>query len=203
MGPKKCPETTLFSDIAGQLGVTDTSSGQVVPTCLLRLKGALASTNAAGLGKPSRLDLAVLIRQCLRNYDSQSGFHAHARIRLPRGQSWPTDQDWEMVGVTAVLTENGTTIQASPWLPSWLSDPPSGGVDGAASSESQGRRTNPVPGDPFMRGIPGHQNYQSPGQRASVRAALCARRVPLSWFVSRPGKVRASYFRPSPPSGTG
>ena len=79
-----------------------------------------------------------------------------------------------MAGVTAVPTENGITIQARPWLPNWLSDPPFGGVDGAAVSESQRRRTNPVPGDPFMLGIPGHQNYQSPGQRASVRAALCA-----------------------------
>ena len=43
-------EIDAFSDIAGQLGVADTSSGQVVPTCLVRLKGALASTNVASLG---------------------------------------------------------------------------------------------------------------------------------------------------------
>ena len=167
-------ENDALLDIAGQLGVADTSSEQDVPTCLLRLKGALAPTNTMRSDRPSRLDLAVLIRQCLRNYDAQSDFQSPARIRLPQGQNWPTAPEWNLAGITAVSTGKGTTIQANPWIPNWLPDPALGGVDGAAASESQRRRTNPVQGDPFMSGIPSHQNYQSPGQRTAVRAALCA-----------------------------
>ena len=167
-------DNEFFSAIARQLGVTGLSGEQPVPTCLLRLGGAMASIDARQSGRPSRLDLAVLIRQCLRNNDSQSDFQAATRIRVPQGPSWPTAQEWEMVGMSAVPTENGITIQAKPWLPGWLPDATSGGVDGAAASEIQYRTTTPVAGDPFMSRIPGHGSYQSPGQRSAVRAALCA-----------------------------
>ena len=160
--------------IARQLGVTGLSGEQRVPTCLLRLDGALASIDARQSGRPSRLDLAVLIRQCLRNNDSQSEFQAATRITVPQGPSWPTVQEWEMVGMSAVPSENGTTIQAKPWLPDWLPDATSGGVDGAAASESQYRRTTPVAGDAFLSRIQEQGSYLSPGQRSAVRGALCA-----------------------------
>ena len=110
-------DSEFFSAIARQLGVTGLSGEQRVPTCLLRLGWALASIDARQSGRPSRLDLAVLIRQCLRNNDSQSDFQAATRIRVPQGPSWPTVQEWDMVGMSAVPSEDGTTIQAKPWLP--------------------------------------------------------------------------------------
>ena len=167
-------DNEFFFAIARQLGVTGLSGEQPVPTCLLRLGGALASIDARQFGRPSRLDLAVLIRQCLRNNDSQSDFQAATRIRVPQGPSWPTAQEWEMVGMSAVPTENGITIQAKPWLPDWLADVAPGGVDRVSASENQRRKTIPVPGDPFMSRLRGHENYQSPGQRSAVRTALCA-----------------------------
>ena len=160
--------------IARQLGVTGLSGERPVPTCLLRLDKALASIDERQSGRPSRLDLAVLIRQCLRNYDSRLDFPAATRIRVPQGPSWPTVEEWDMVGMSAVPTENGTTVQAKPWLPDWLPDVTSGGVDGSAASESQYRRNTPVAGDPYLSRIPGHGSYQSPGQQSAVRGALCA-----------------------------
>ncbi|MDE2715749.1 MAG: protein DpdF [Chloroflexota bacterium] len=160
--------------IASQLGVIGISGDQPVPTCLLRLDRALASIDERQSSRPSRLDLAVLIRQCLRNNDSQSDFSTATRIRVPRGPHWPTVQEWKMVGASAVPSESGTTVQAKPWLPDWLPDVTSGGVDGTAASERQYRRTTPVTGDPFLSRIPGHGSYQSPGQQSAVRGALCA-----------------------------
>ena len=160
--------------IARQLGLAGLSVDQPVPTCLLRLDGAMSSIDARPSDRPSRLDLAVLIRQCLRNNDSKSDVQIATRIRVPQDPNWPTVQEWGMVGMSAVASEYGTTIQAKPWLPDWLPDATSGGVDGAAASESQYRRTTSVAGDPFLSRIPEHGSYQSPGQRSAVRSSLCA-----------------------------
>lgn len=160
--------------IARQLGVAGLSAQQPIPTCLLRLDRALALIDERQSGSPSRLDLAVLIRQCLRNYDSQLEFPTATRVRVPRGSGWPTVEEWEIVGMSAVPTENGTTVQAKPWLPDWLPDVTSRGVDGSAASESLYRRNTPVAGDPYLSEISGHENYQSPGQQSAVRGALYA-----------------------------
>ena len=163
-------ENGPFATISRQLGFGATSSVYSVPTSFLRLSRALASSDA----RPSRLDLAVLIRQCLRFHESQSAFPVPLRIRVPQGPNWPTVPEWEMVGVDAFPTDNETTIQAKPWLPHWLPSSAPDGVDAAVVSEAQLRRILPVPGDPFMAGIKGHGNYLSSGQRSAVRAALCA-----------------------------
>ena len=55
-----------------------------------------------------------------------------------------------------------------------VADVAPGGVDRVSASENQRRKTIPVPGDPFMSRLRGHENYQSPGQRSAVRTALCA-----------------------------
>ena len=163
-------ENGPLSAIYRQLGFGATSRIDPVPTSFLRLSRALASSDA----KPSGLDLAVLVRQCLRFHESQSEFSVPLRIRVPQGPNWPTVPEWEMVGVDAFPTDNETTIQAKPWLPHWLPGSAPNGVDAAVVSEVQLRRILPVPGDPFMAGIEGHGNYLSSGQRSTVRAALCA-----------------------------
>ena len=167
-------ENEAYSAIARQLGVSGASNGYPAPNCFQRLDRALASTSARGPARASRLDLAVLIRQCLRFHYSQSGFLASARLRVPDGPTWPTIHEWDKVGVDAVQGRNETTIQAKPWLPHWLPDTMRHGVDASAASETQLRKINPVPGDPFISRIIGHEQYQSPGQRSAVRAALSA-----------------------------
>ena len=167
-------ENEAYSAIARQLGVSGASNGYPAPTCFQRLNRALASTSARGPATASRLDLAVLIRQCLRFHDSQSGFLASARLKVPDRPTWPTIHEWNKVGVDAAPGRNETTIQANPWLPHWLPGTTRHGVDAGAVSETQLTEINSVPGDPFMSRIKGHENYQSPGQRSAVRAALSA-----------------------------
>ena len=156
--------------ISRQLGLGVSSSEYPVPNSLLRLSRALASSDA----RPSRLDLAVLIRQCLRFHESQSEFSVPSRIRVPQVPDWPTVQEWELVGLDALPSDNWMTIRAKPWLPDWLPGSAPDGVDAAVVSETQLRRILPVSGDPFMAGIDGHGDYLSGGQRSAVRAALCA-----------------------------
>ena len=161
-----------FSYFASQLGIV--WDGDRMPACFQRLGRALASMDARLPERPSRLDLAVLIRQCLRHHESQSVFFVAPRITVPQGANWPTLGEWEMAGITTYPGQGGISIQARPWLPGWLPDGAPGGVDAAAASESLVRGGFSVPGDPFMSRIKGHENYQSPGQRSAVRAALCA-----------------------------
>ncbi len=163
-------ENGLLSAISGQLGFGEGSNAFPTPTAFLRLSRSLASSNA----RPSSLDIAVLVRQCLRFHDSQSEFSVLSRIRMPQGPNLPSVQEWEFVGIDALASDNCVIIQAKPWLPNWLPDTTPNGVDASAVSETQMRSVLPVPGDPFMTGIDGHRNYQSSGQRSAVRAALCA-----------------------------
>ena len=168
------PNGESFSTIAGQLGIGEVRGGNHIPACFQRLGRALASFDARLPERPSGLDLAILIRQCLRYHESQSGFSVSPRITVPQETNWPTREEWELAGIQSFPAQAGMRIQASPWLPGWLPDGAPGGVDAATSSETLVREAVPVPGDPFMSRIKGHEIYQSPGQRSAVRAALCA-----------------------------
>ena len=163
-----------FATIASQLGIAEMQDGDHMPACFLRLGGALASMDAGLRERPSGLDLAILIRQCLRHHESQSGFSVPPRITVPQGTNSPTVGEWAMAGIRPRPAQGGISIQAKPWLPGWLPDGAPHGVDAAAASETLVRGGSSVPGDPFMSGIRGHENYQSAGQRSAVRAALCA-----------------------------
>ena len=145
-----------------------------MPACFRRLGRALASFDARLPERPSGLDLAILIRQCLRYHESQSGFSVSPRVTVPQETNWPTREEWELAGIQAFPAQASMNIQAKPWLPVWLPDGAPSGVDAASASETLVREAVPVPGDPFMSRIKGHEIYQSPGQRSAVRAALCA-----------------------------
>ena len=167
-------ENESFRTIASQVGIEGISDEDYLPACFVRLGVTLASIDARLPERPSGLDLAILIRQCLRYHESQSDFTVPPRITVPQGTKWPTLPEWQTAGMHAFPSEEGLSIQAKPWLPDWLSDGSPRGVDAAAASEGLMRRQLPVPGDPFMSRIKGHENYQSPGQRSAVRAALLA-----------------------------
>ena len=156
--------------IASQLGFGSDANTYSDATCFQRLDRALASREA----RPSKLDLATLIRQCLRFHDSQSEVPIASRVRVPEGPNWPSAREWELVGMNALPDKGWTLVQANPWVPSWLPNIGPNGVDGGPVSDTQMRKLLPVPGDPFMARIDGYGNYQSSGQRAAVRSALCA-----------------------------
>ena len=163
-----------FSTIAGQLGIGGIRDGDHIPACFQRLGRALVSMDSRLPKRPSAMDLAILIRQCLRYQEKRSDFSVSPRITVPQGTNWPTREEWERVGIHAFPAQASMSIQARPWLPDWLPGGEPGGVDATSASEALVREAVPVPGDPFMSQIKDHENYQSPGQRSAVRAALCA-----------------------------
>ena len=116
-----------------------------------------------------KLDLAVLIRQTLRFWSSRT--HTRQWLEVPTAPSWPAPDDWRAVGVSAVSCQSRYRLSADPWCPSWLPHVGPEGVDGSAVAAWPRRQRSSVPGDPFLHYL-GLQHYQSPGQRAALRAAL-------------------------------
>ena len=164
------PDNGLLTAIASLLGLGNDANTLPVPTCFQRLRRALTSIEA----RPSKLDLAVLVRQCLRFHDSQSESPVASRIRVPQGPNWPSTREWELVSMNSWPEEDWAMVQAKPWLPEWLPDVGTNGVDDGPVSEAQLRRLQSVPSDPFMARFDGYGSYQSSGQRAAARSALCA-----------------------------
>jgi ATP-dependent DNA helicase RecQ len=122
-------------------------------------------------GDWSTLDLAVLVRQVLRFNSLPSAGGRPVQLVASSGSSWPDEELWARVGVDARSGGHGYTLTAKLWRPAWLSDPLGRGVDTDAAREESSRKDRSVPGDPFLRRF-GWSSYQSPGQRAAVRAAL-------------------------------
>lgn len=119
----------------------------------------------------SSLDLAILVRHALRYHSLQQGQGESVRMKMRRGEGWPTADQWNSVGVSAEPTDSGFWVSAQPWRPSWLSDVGEDGVDAAPAQAPERRILQATPGDPFLTTL-GHEQYHSPGQRAAMRAAL-------------------------------
>ena len=132
---------------------------------LRRVVRALAS------GGASVLDRAVLVRHALR-YAAAHDAGRPLSLVVPDAPDWPDAARWQQVGVAARREERGLRVQALPWRPAWLADVPADGVDGEVAGATPRRTLEPVAGDPFLRRYGSRSTYQSPGQRAAVRAAL-------------------------------
>jgi superfamily II DNA helicase RecQ len=133
---------------------------------LRRVVRALAS------GGASVLDRAVLVRHALRYASAAHNEGRPLSLVVPDALDWPDAARWRQVGVIARREEHGMRVQALPWRPAWLDDVPDDGVDGEVTGATPRRTLDPVAGDPFLRRFGGRTTYQSPGQRAAVRAAL-------------------------------
>lgn len=131
------------------------------PPAIARLMQALDD------GSASPRDLAVLFRQALR--------HEDGALWVPATRGMPSAEDWVAVGVDARPRDGGFALEAEPWQPSWLADVPRDGVDGNAAHEAARRIGNGAPSDPYLDRF-GYEQYQSPGQRAALRAVLSAPR---------------------------
>jgi len=161
-----------FRAIATQLRTGKGPDAPIVHPCLERLSQALRAHSTGGGGRPSGLDLAVLIRQALRFRKRQDPEAATPRLWVPSHQGWPSADHWEQVGVDATTEGAGIVTQARPWLPEWLPNAAPAGVDSASAGENQMRASQTVPGDPFMRRFGGHNSYLTRGQRSAVRASF-------------------------------
>ncbi|MDC1390756.1 protein DpdF [Gammaproteobacteria bacterium] len=117
------------------------------------------------------LDLAVLIRQCLRRVSIRDNASAKFRVN---GGLIPLMNRLDQVGIKALkLKNNKLQIEATPWTPTWLSDSDRFPVDKASlagSSAGVGCRFEELPADPFFEEATGYSTYRSTGQRAAVRA---------------------------------
>ena len=161
-----------FQGIAVQLRDGTEPEAPIAHPGLARLSQALHCRFASGVGRPSELDLVVLVRQALRFHELQVPGAGLPRLWAPSGQGWPSAELWAQVGVTARSEEGGFIVQARPWLPAWLPNATPEGVDAASAGENQMRASDSVPGDPFLRRFAGHESYRTPGQRSAVRAAF-------------------------------
>lgn len=147
--------------------------GAVVPLSgdpfLRRVADALRGGESRG-GAP---DIVGLLRQgMLRCHE-----HNDVALRVPKGSNWPTEQQWNTLGCSAEPAgAHDFLVRPRRWSPSWL-DPNAPGVVDDAISERSRRVLRPVPSDPLVAALVGHDHYVSPGQRAAVQAA----------FLSEPG----------------
>ena len=141
--------------------------------CFRRLGHALESHFGNNEHKPSKLDLAVLIRQVLRFNELQTPTLAASRLWVPSDCDWPDPRAWSEVGVETLRSDRGYSVRARPWIPEWLADVTALGVDAAAAAEKHMREVSPAPGDPFIQQVSGWDSYLTPGQRLAVRSALC------------------------------
>ena len=99
-------DAVAFQAIAKQLRDGIAPDSLIAHPCLERLSQALRALDS-GEGRPSPLDLAVLIRQALRFRGIQATGAAPPRLHVPVGPGWPESSDWELVGVDARLEEDG------------------------------------------------------------------------------------------------
>ena len=161
-----------FQSIASQLRDGTLPAVPFASPCFERLSKALFALVSCLDERPSEIDLAMLVRQALRFHKLQTGgtdFH----LWVPSGRGWPDAEHWRRVGMKARKQDNGFVVRASPWIPDWLPDAGSEGVDAAAALEERQRQNDFAPGDPFMYRIAQHRSYLTRGQRSAVRAALC------------------------------
>jgi ATP-dependent DNA helicase RecQ len=153
--------------------VQDVLRGEAVEPRLLsepafaRLCSALDGTQ----GRPSPLDLAVLIRHALRYHALQQENGESIRTFVRDGDGWPTAEQWYLVGIDTLAADNGFWVNAQPWCPTWMPHVGKDGVDGAAAQAAERRTLQATPGDPFLAGLD-REKYHSAGQRAAMRAAL-------------------------------
>lgn len=141
-----------------------------------RLAAAVSALRMRCGPVPSPLDLAVLVRHLLR-WCAESAEMAGigTDLLVPRSPGWPSQEQWELVGVQAEERAQGYRVTARPWMPAWLPDVPPDGVDGRAAGAPQRRLIDPVPADPFLtRDFSDRRTYRSAGQRTAVRASLLA-----------------------------
>lgn len=116
-------------------------------------------------------DLQPLLRHALLRASKEVG--SAPRLKVPRGLGWPHRQSWDEHGFEVLEVDPSIyLLKALEWFPEWLGSGGEEGVFSDAFSNRVVRRLTPCPSDPFIRDATGFENYSSPGQRESVRAAF-------------------------------
>lgn len=119
----------------------------------------------------SSADRAVRLRHALRYADcALTSIGVKHSLKLPLSNAWPKPESLLDFGLR---TRPGGSVEADPWLPSWLSGLPMDGVDASASMSSLRRWSHRSPcADPWITRNLGFGHYRGPGQALAVRSAL-------------------------------
>ena len=118
------------------------------------------------LAKP---DFLVLVRQALLTSTAKTG--GTRRLKVSAGADWPTELEWQSVGVEVFTQEDTFLLDAGPWFPDWLRTGEQGVFSKSFSSEIV-RTDAQCAADPFFKDVTGYPHYASAGQREAVRGAL-------------------------------
>jgi ATP-dependent DNA helicase RecQ len=121
-------------------------------------------------------DLAGLIAHWLKR-ESLAG--RGNRVRVPRGDSWPSENRWKSAGVTVVTRDVTGFVLApgDPWRPGWLcrpeDPPPLEAVFRELTRRAYDLADRPA-ADPCLRDVLGDEfaRFTSPGQQVALRAAF-------------------------------
>ena len=121
--------------------------------------------------KSSPVERAVRLRHALRYADltlTQAG-SAHS-MTLHDRELWPDRTELMRCGLRL---RPGGSVEAAPWLPSWLVGYTEEGVDASAAKSAQRPWNNLAPtADPWITKKLAFKQYKGPGQALAVRAAL-------------------------------
>lgn len=119
----------------------------------------------------SALDRAVRLRHALRYADERFGVAAGRHsLPLPKSVEWP---DPTMCKRCGLQNKAGGNIEASPWMPAWLSNLPDAGVDATAAQASlRPWHNGALKADYWLTDKLGFDTFRGPGQALGVRSAL-------------------------------
>lgn len=128
----------------------------------------------------SPLDIAVLLRQVLLNESFQRGKENLTTLRIPMYDEWPTENEWNLVGINASKNELSWEIYADYWAPKWLNGSSIQAVDFQASSDVNIRESvhfNTYATDIFLEACGrDYSKYSGSDQQKAIRATLALQR---------------------------
>lgn len=125
----------------------------------------------------SLLDIAILLRQILLHQTSKRKSKEFASLEIPINELWPTENEWEKVGIKYSKKDNSYSIYANWYKPEWMENCNIQSIDFNAVSEFDVRNElhfKTDESDIFLKVL--NQNnilkYKSNDQKRAVRSAL-------------------------------
>jgi superfamily II DNA/RNA helicase len=116
------------------------------------------------------LELAVLLRQAL-GLEASRRQTTSVSLALAPDSPLQTFEAWGGAGLDAERLAGGWLVTNCAWRPNWAASGGSPDAFAVAEQLRPGAALAACAGDPFLAQL-GYSTYQSPGQRAAVRAAL-------------------------------
>ncbi|RLA82174.1 MAG: hypothetical protein DRG78_07965 [Epsilonproteobacteria bacterium] len=130
-----------------------------------------------GFSDKSLLDIAVLLRQILLNESASRGNNDFASLRIPTSSIWPSEKEYNKVGIEFTKLDKYFSIHAKWWNPDWIGGSDRQSVDFNAVSEINARDNvhfKSTETDIFLKSLNQEDiiNYKSSDQQRAVRSAL-------------------------------